>query len=112
MKTIWKVSVYALLILGIIHVVCTPLFYSQFNTDTIWFISCGFLLVFQGFINILTWVTQIKVGYIFAIIANLISLLLVIALLWMKGEIQAYIGTLLATLALSGSLYYWRKNRT
>jgi hypothetical protein len=110
MKKVWQITVYALMILGFIHVICTPLFYSKLNADAIWFISCGFLLIFQGFINILAWQMQKKFGYFLAMIANLISLLLVIVLLWIMGEIQAYVGTFLALIALSGSFYFWKKS--
>jgi CHASE2 domain-containing sensor protein len=67
--------------------------------------------VLQGFTNILAWQMKQKFGYLLAMIANLISLLLVIALVFLMGEIQAYIGTLLALLALVGSFYYWRNQK-
>jgi ABC-type proline/glycine betaine transport system permease subunit len=108
MKKTWQISIYALMLLGFIHVVCIPLFYSQFNADAVWFISGGFFLILQGFTNILSWQLQTKFGYLLATIANFISLILVLILLWMMGKSQAYVGTLLALLALVGSFYYWR----
>jgi hypothetical protein len=111
MKKAWQVSVYAIMVLGVLHVVFTPKFYSEFNTDAVWFISCGFFLIAQGFINILAWQLQRRSGYLMAVCVNLFSLLLVLALLWLRGEVQAYVGVVLALVALAGSGYFVVRGR-
>ena len=109
MKKLWHISVYALAVMGILHVVFTPFYYHRLNVDAIWFISCGFLLIFQAFINILAWQMQKKSGYLIAMISNFISLLLILALMWILWEIQDYIGVFLALAVFSGSSYFRKK---
>ena len=53
---------------------------------------------------------QKKSGYLIAVIANLISLLLVLALLSILWEIQDYIGVVLALIVLTGSFYFLKKS--
>jgi hypothetical protein len=112
MKKIWQISVYSLIVLGTIHVVCTPLFYHKFNVDAMWFVSCGLMLIFQAFVNILAWQLKKTSGYLFALFANITSLFLVLALLWILGEIQDYIGVIMALIVLFGSISQWKKDRT
>jgi len=109
MKKFWQISVYLVILLGITHACCTPLFYKVFNLDAIWFFSCGLLLVYQGFINIVTWQSGKKNSYMIAIIANLISVALLTAIFWFLREIQAMAGIVLSLAVLTGSIFQSRK---
>lgn len=51
MKTLYKVSTFLILALGILHICLTPRFFSSFTQNTLWFVSGGLMIVFVSFFN-------------------------------------------------------------
>lgn len=81
-----------LLMLGVIHSSLTPLFYSSFSQEAMWFFGTGLSLVFLGFLNIATsrllepWLLTIT------LFANIIGTLFSIMILFTGLiEVQAFI---------------------
>jgi len=51
MKTLYKVSTFLILALGIIHVSMTPIFFKRFAQDALWFAGGGLMIIFISFFN-------------------------------------------------------------
>jgi len=52
MKTVHRISAYIIVGLGLIHTLATPIFYSGFTEDGLWFAGTGLGLVFLGLLNL------------------------------------------------------------
>ena len=57
MKTVYKISSWVILVLGVGHISATPAFSPGFTADALWFAGTGLALVFLGFIS-LPWFKQ------------------------------------------------------
>lgn len=51
MKTLYKVSTFLILALGLLHICMTPRFFGSFTQSALWFVSGGLVLVFVSFFN-------------------------------------------------------------
>ncbi len=51
MKTLYKISTFLILALGIVHISATPVFFRSATESAMWFISGGLMMVFISFFN-------------------------------------------------------------
>ncbi len=51
MKTLYKVSTFLILALGVLHISLTPVIFRSLTPGTLWFISGGLVIVFLSFFN-------------------------------------------------------------
>lgn len=105
MLTFYKIVSYLIMITGAIHTIMTPVFYSTFSIDAVWFAGTGLSLVFLGLLNLSAIQARISIIFTICIVANLIgaiySVLIVIAL----REPQAYGALVIVVAALIGSIW-------
>ena len=107
MKTIHKISGWIILVLGIGHMLATPIFYSRLTEDALWFAATGLGLIFLGLLNLEVIQNPTPAGFTLCIVANTLASLLFGTMLPLVGinAPQAYlsIGSFLG--ALVGSIY-------
>jgi hypothetical protein len=107
MKTIHKISSWIVLVLGIGHTLATPIFYSGFTEDALWFAATGLGLIFLGLLNLEVFQNPTPTGFNLCIVANALASLLFGIMLPLVGlnAPQAYlaVGSFLG--ALVGSTY-------
>lgn len=58
MKSLYKTITALILLLGIVHVAATSFFYSNFDINTVWFISGGLVLILIASINFMNLTTS------------------------------------------------------
>jgi hypothetical protein len=107
MKTVHKISSWIILALGVVHTLATPIFYSGFTEDALWFAGTGFGLVFLGLLNLEVIHNPTSGGFSLCIVANaLISLLYgtMLPLIGLNAP-QAYLGIGSFLGALVGSIF-------
>lgn len=97
MKIVHKVSAWTLIGLGILHASLTPLFYSGFNIDALWFAGTGLGILFLGLFNLAT--LRAHLSRNLCLIANVIGSAYGILIVIILPEPQAF----LALLAFLGS---------
>lgn len=78
MKTLYKVSTFLILALGVIHICLTPVIFRGLTPGTLWFISGGLMIVFLSFFNfiLMSDAGKQRVVRLLAWTANLTGLLL------------------------------------
>lgn len=108
MKTIHKVSAWALIGLGILHTSLTPLFYSAFDIDALWFAGTGLGILFLGLFNLA--VLKASVSFNLCLIANLIGSVYGVLIVIVLPEPQAFLA-LLAFLGGTLGCIAMRKSR-
>jgi len=87
--------------LGIVHILFTVCIYDNFSLDAFWFIGSGMTIVFAGFLNLmfLKFTGKDFTVWILCLLANLFSTALFIVGLFIIGEPQVFVGTLLFSFA-------------
>ena len=103
MRLLYKISAYLLVLMGIIHIAFSPVFFTQFGLEVIWFAGTGLGFVFLGNLNILAITIQKANLYSVVVTSNILSVLLTSVILSMLSSTQAYIALGIAILALIGS---------
>lgn len=105
MLTFYKIVSYLVVITGAIHTIMTPVFYSTFSIDTVWFAGTGLSLVFLGLLNLSAINAGISTIFTICIAANIIctiySIIIVIAL----REPQSYGALVILIAALISSIW-------
>lgn len=104
MKAIYKASVWTLIGLGILHTLLTPLFYSAFTIDALWFAGTGLGLLFLGLFNLAVLKPGVQAALNLCLTANIIGFVYSILLVIILPEPQVFLallGFLGATLGLS-----------
>ncbi|MBN1888480.1 MAG: hypothetical protein JW850_10835 [Thermoflexales bacterium] len=95
MRLFYRITAYALSLLGVLHTVLTPLFYDRLSPDALWFAGTGLALVFLGLLNLVaerTWQAwAIHICIAANVVACIYGILIVIAL----PEIQAYVAAII-----------------
>ena len=88
---------YLIVALGAIHILFTACAYDNFSLDAFWFAGSGMAIVFAGFLNLmfLKFIGKDLTVWILCLIGNLFSTLLFIVGLFIIGEPQVFVGTLL-----------------
>jgi hypothetical protein len=51
MKTLYKISTFLILALGILHISLTPVLFPSLTSGALWFVSGGMVIVFLSFFN-------------------------------------------------------------
>lgn len=92
MRIAYKIAAYLLVLLGIVHIALTPMFFRQFGLDVLWFAGTGLGLVFLGNLNLIVMLSRRSGFYMMAITSNIMALLLMILILSMNPSLQAWIG--------------------
>jgi hypothetical protein len=103
-KLFYRISAYFLLI-GVIHIALTPLFYDRFSPDALWFAGTGLALMFLCLLNIISersceiWILKTCVA------ANLVGLIYGTLIVVALPEIQAFISLFIFLAVTIGSIY-------
>ncbi|HKL37828.1 MAG TPA: hypothetical protein VJ876_02970 [Bacteroidales bacterium] len=109
MRITYKIAAYLLVLLGIVHIALTPLFFKQFGLDVLWFAGTGLALVFLGNLNLIVMLSRRSGFHIMAITSNIMAMLLMTLLLSMNPSLQAWIGLGLLLLLILTSVYDYIK---
>jgi len=108
-KTVYQASVWALIGLGILHTLLTPLFYSSFSGDALWFAGTGVGLLFLGLFNLTVLRAPERVAFHLCLPANIIGFVYGILIVIVLPEPQAFLA-LLAFLGVTIGLISARKS--
>lgn len=95
MPKVYKIAIFALIILGTIHCVFTPFIYKTFNADALWFFGTGLSYIFMGLYNLASIKVNIKSIFIIAVALNFIATLFSIAITYILRDPQAYVAMVL-----------------
>lgn len=99
MQTMYAICMYLLVALGTGHTLLTPIFYSRYSAEALWFAGTGLSLIFLGLLNIITErVSDRSLGKL-CIGANLIGAVFISLVTITVPEFQA----VLAVLAVLGT---------
>ncbi len=109
MKAIYKASLWTLIGLGILHTLLTPLFYSGFTTDALWFAGTGLGLLFLGLFNLAVLKSGAQAALNLCLIANIIGSLYGILIVIILPEPQAFLA-LLAFLGVTLGLSFAKQS--
>ncbi|RAL24455.1 hypothetical protein DL897_09050 [Thermoflavimicrobium daqui] len=90
MKKTLMITNLLILVIGVIHCFSTPLFYSHYNLDSVWFLISGCFLILLSFINYLLVSLKDKERLLFwlADIANTIAVIVCTMLILVEAEAQ------------------------
>ena len=101
----YKVGIYLLILLGVIHSGFTPFVYKTLNADSLWFFGTGLAYIFMGLYNLAA--LKVKVNSItsMAIILNIIGAIFTIAITYILREPQFYLALVLIIFILLSSLF-------
>ncbi|HAF31186.1 MAG TPA: hypothetical protein DCG75_19275 [Bacteroidales bacterium] len=101
----FKISIYLLILLGVVHSGLTPVFYKVFNADALWFFGTGLSYIFMGLYNLAA--LKVKVTSIsnMAVILNFIATIFTIAITYILREPQAYVAMVLVIYIFIFSLF-------
>ena len=88
MKTLYKVSTFLILALGILHICLTPAFFHSLTSGALWFVSGGVTIVFVSFFNFILMgdAGRQRVVRILCNVANLTSLVFAGLMLIMESR--------------------------
>ncbi len=97
LKTLYKISTYLIIILGIIHVLFTIHGYGRWTLNAMWFLGAGLAIVFAGFLNLILIRNKDHdcIVRLLCLIADSTCFLLFGAALFLLTEPQVYIGLVL-----------------
>lgn len=98
LKTLYRISTYLVILLGIAHILFTiPNYGWRWTFNAMWFMSAGFAIVFAGFLNLalLRGAGADKVVRLLCLISNVILALLFGAALTLMNQPQVYFGMFL-----------------
>jgi len=109
MRIAYKAAAYLLVLLGIVHIALTPMFFRQFGLDVLWFAGTGLGLVFLGNLNLIVMLSRRTGFYMMAVTSNIMALLLMILIITMNPSFQAWIGFALVLLLILTSVYDYFK---
>jgi hypothetical protein len=109
MKLMYKISALLLVISGLLQLAFTPVFFSHFGLEVLWFAGTGLGFVFLGNLNLIVLLAEKVNYYIMTLTSNLLGLMFTIILLAVLDSIQAYIALLIMLLVLFGSFSQYFK---
>jgi len=104
MNKLYKIAVYLLIMLGIIHLGFTPFIYKTFNADALLFCGTGLTYTFMGLYNLSTLKVNIKSLSRIAVALNVMGTIFTIAITYILREPQAYAAMFLVTTILAFSI--------
>jgi hypothetical protein len=82
---------------SVIDILFTVCAYDNFSQNAIWFVGSGMAIVFAGLVNLMFLKVTEKdlIVWILCLAGNLLSTILFIACLFIIGEPQVFVGTML-----------------
>lgn len=95
MQKIYKIAIYSLILLGVIHCMFTAFFYETFSADALWFFGTGLSYIFMGLYNLASVKVNIKSILNIAVVLNFIGTMFTIAITYILKEPQAYVAMVL-----------------
>jgi hypothetical protein len=98
LKTLYRISTYLIILLGIAHILFTiPNYGWRWTLNAMWFMSAGFAIVFAGFLNlaVLRGAGADRIIRLLCLISNVILALLFGAAVSLLNQPQVYLGTFL-----------------
>ena len=104
MKIFFKLSSYALAILGIVHVLCTSISYSAISCEAFWFAGTGLALLFLGVFNLTIIKSSNASVYTGAIFANGLCVLFSMLLLFVHPVWRSIAMLFVSLCVLLGSI--------
>ncbi len=105
MKFVFKIGAYALVLLGTIHTVLTPVFYKTFSPAAVWFAGAGLAMIFLGMLNIAAVRVSQRWFYTLCIVANLMGTGFGILGMIALREFQAVVAVFLLLAVTIGSIF-------
>jgi hypothetical protein len=105
---------YLIIALGVVHVSFTACAYDNFSLAAFWFIGSGMAIVFAGFLNLMFLKINEKdlIVWMLCLLGNLFSTFLFIAGLFIIGEPQVFLGTLLFSFAALATFLNYETKET
>ncbi|HKL38411.1 MAG TPA: hypothetical protein VJ876_05900 [Bacteroidales bacterium] len=91
MRTVYKISAYLTVLLGIAYIVLTPFFFRQFGLDVLWFAGTGLAFIFLGNLNLMVMLSNRSGFYMMAITSNIMALLLTALILTTNAAAQSFL---------------------
>jgi hypothetical protein len=97
LKKLHLICSYLAIALGIIHILFTVCAYDNVSLDAFWFAGSGMAIIFAGFLNLMFLKFNGKDFTVLTLclLGNLFSVLLFVIGLFIIGEPQEFLGTLL-----------------
>jgi hypothetical protein len=88
MKTLYKVSTFLILALGVLHISLTPVLFHSLSPSALWFVSGGMMIIFVSFFNfiLMSDAGKQRVVRILANSANLISLVFACFMIFIESR--------------------------
>ena len=105
MHKYYRIAVYLLILLGVIHAVFTPIFFNSLNADALWFFGSGLSYIFMGLYNLAA--TKVKIPNItrMAIVLNFVATVFTITIAYILREPQAFAALVLVIFIFLVSLF-------
>jgi hypothetical protein len=104
MKLLYKISALLLILSGLLQIAFTPVFFSHFGLDVLWFAGTGLGFVFLGNLNLVVLLSEKLNYYTMILSSNILGLMFTIIVLTVLNSIQAYIALGIMLLVLIGSM--------
>lgn len=94
LKTLYKISTFLIIALGITHVLFTIPAYGRWTLNAMWFAGSGLALIFAGFLNLALQRAggNDSVVRLLCLFTNLLVTVLFVAALLLLTEPQVYLG--------------------
>lgn len=109
MKKCYVIVSISVVLLGIVHVLCTTFFYHSFSLDALWFAGTGMGVSAIGLLNFSAIKADSSQLYIITILSNIVCSILLVMITSVIGfEIQAIAGIVLIMSTLVLSIHSWR----
>jgi len=105
MEIIYKISIGAIIFLGIAHIGLTFVKYKKIEPDALWFLSAGLALIFSGLINYVNLVGHSSFTGRISLSANVLLVLFSILLTFYIRKAQIFALALLSLLLLFNTLF-------
>ena len=105
MEKSYKIAIYLLILLGVIHSSFTFVIYKSFNADALWFFGTGLTYIFMGLYNLASIKVKIKSISNIAIVLNFIGTVFTIAITYILKEPQAFVALVLVIFIFLSSVF-------
>lgn len=87
-KKIDSFSTGLLLLLGLVHIALTPVFYEHFNHDALWFAGSGGAFLFLGFLNLLRITNASRLSRWMCLVGNFLGLIFIVCFLLIERSLE------------------------
>ena len=88
MKTLYKVSTFLILALGVLHISMTPMIHRSLTPNALWFVGGGLMIIFLSFFNFIFMsdAGQQRIVRMLTHTANLLGLVFGCAMLFIESR--------------------------